>query len=444
MCFIALSLGVLCYKLYYYESQLSAALIVIALISAVLEIFLYRIIAWWIYVGIAKCYKAYKLGKRREEFERAQRKIVDISQNPEKYKELFKKYPRDFITADVRYKKPPETLNFDDIFYTADPETGEVRQRGPYDPATDLDREAAERRGLNRSGDEMGYAQFPNFNADLPQFNESDIDSMAELREFNRLLIDKMYTAYNEDADALLKQGNIKDIGTKGELLNKLEEGREKELMQARKNYKVAADVFGIIEESDEEEKQTLLMKDKKTKDIGSTLPDTYYRDIAQVKAKRELIKKAKKNKLNASADDSAKGQMKYTKKGVYALDQLKPLAKQPVYLQSEKKKPKPKVREIERKQIPIMAASPKALPASNSSEAIDEEHIKFQSAEKSAGTTTERERYRGITSIQEQPHKYSTNAKFNNHDKSPPRNITQDHFKALKSKFRSPDFGKI
>lgn len=128
MCFIALSLGVLCYKLYYYESQLSAALIVIALISAVLEIFLYRIIAWWIYVGIAKCYKAYKLRKRREEFERAQRKIVDISQNPEKYKELFKKYPRDFITADVRYKKPPETLNFDDIFYTADPETGEVRQ----------------------------------------------------------------------------------------------------------------------------------------------------------------------------------------------------------------------------------------------------------------------------------------------------------------------------
>lgn len=47
--FISLSLGVLCYKMYYYTTKLSGALIIVSLLSMILEIFVYRIVAWWVY-----------------------------------------------------------------------------------------------------------------------------------------------------------------------------------------------------------------------------------------------------------------------------------------------------------------------------------------------------------------------------------------------------------
>lgn len=180
---------------------------------------------------------------------------MDISRDPAKFKELFRRYPNSFVTADVAFKPPPQTLNIDDIFCeVVDPETGIVRSRNLFDPLTESDRIAASRRNRNGSAGSMEEAGFPNFNLELPEFMESDVNSMAELNEFNRMLIDKMYAAYNQDADALLKEGDLKNISNKHELLGKLEEEREKEIKQAIKNYNMAADVFGVIEESDGEE----------------------------------------------------------------------------------------------------------------------------------------------------------------------------------------------
>lgn len=372
--------------------------------------------------------------RRREEYERRKKMIVDISRDPKKFKELFRKYPNSFVTADVPYKeppKPPQVINMDDMFCEiVDPETGIVRSRNPFDPINDLDRMAASQRDRNGSAGSMEEAKFPRFNNELPDFNifESEIDSMAELNEFNRMLIDKMYAAYKDDADALLKEGNIKDIGTKQDLLNKLEEDREKELKLAMKNYNMAAEVFGVVEESDEDEKAENAKMLKKKNGDKNKLPDSYYRDIAKIKEKRELAKKNKnKKRLNSSADDSYKDQ-NYKFKGVYALDQTIPLVKQEKLMKHENPIPKPEVVKLDRHQIFI---DPVVLPKDgDSSEAIDEDHVKFQSAQKSLGTETEIERLKGITSLQEQPTKFSKYQNKNQNQEA--RNIKESNFKVL------------
>lgn len=373
--------------------------------------------------------------RRREELERRKKLLVDISRDPKRFKELFKKYPNSFVTADVEYKDPPvppQIINMDEMFCeVVDPETGIIRNRNPFDPISDLDRMAASNRDRNGSAGSMEEARFPRFNNEVPDFNifESEVDSMAELNEFNRMLIDKMYAAYKDDADALLREGNLKNIGTKQDLLNKLEEDREKELKLAMKNYNMAADVFGVVEESDEDEKaeEAKMLKNKNSN--RNKLPDTYYRDIAKIKEKRDLIKKNKgKKRLNSSADDSTKDQH-YKFKGVYALDQTIPLVMQEKLMKVENPIPKPEVVKIDRHQIFI---DPVVLPKDeDSSEAIDEDHVKFQSAQKSLGTETEIERLKGIASFQEQPTKFSQYP--NQNQNHPARNIKESNFKVLK-----------
>ena len=68
--------------------------------------------------------------RRREELERRKKLLVDISRDPKRFKELFKKYPNSFVTADVEYKDPPvppQIINMDEMFCeVVDPETGIV------------------------------------------------------------------------------------------------------------------------------------------------------------------------------------------------------------------------------------------------------------------------------------------------------------------------------
>ena len=383
--------------------------------------------------------------------------IVDISQDPAKFKELFKKYPRNFVTADVLYKPPPPVLNINELF--SNQGEGDLEgHKDPFDPTNPHDKRLANLRIDNKSDNDMENEDHPQFNSELPIFNESDKSSIAELRNFNKMLIDKMYTAYNEDADELLRRGNLRSITKKGEGLNLLEREREEELERARKNYNIAADVFGITEESDEEdgpEKRKLL---KKKKVIRSQLPSTYYRDIAMIKAKRDLIKKNKKkqnrevkSEKGISLSHLGKHNFfiyieKYKKNGVYALNQLKPLAKQEIYKQDEvKPKPKAQTREIPRTQMAVLHESPAIIKSQNpSTEPIDEEQIKFQSAEKSFGITARNKMYLGLTSIQEQPNNFALNKrKISEEIKNSPRNITKHHFDALKGNFQNKINGK-
>ena len=74
-------------------------------------------------------------------------------------------------------------------------------------------------------------------------------------------------------------------------------------MKQARNNYNIAADVFGIAEESDEEDHPERRSLIKKKNVHRSCLPASYYRDIAQIKEKRDLIKKNKKKNRNAKSD---------------------------------------------------------------------------------------------------------------------------------------------
>jgi rhodanese-related sulfurtransferase len=161
--------------------------------------------------------------------------LVDISRHPEKYKELFKKYPQNYITTSVlkRYKDkridPNDILidGIDDEDYNEGIIPGNEYQI--YDPRNALERAVAEKRNSEHSIDSMGDVPYPQFNLELPQINiESELDSMAELGEYNKLLVDKMYTAYNEKADDLIESGNIKEIGKKDGLLKFMEDNREK------------------------------------------------------------------------------------------------------------------------------------------------------------------------------------------------------------------------
>lgn len=125
----------------------------------------------------------------------------------------------------------------------------------------------------------------------------------------------------------------------------------------------------------------------------------------------------------------------------MYALDQTKPLQKQELEMKSEILPPKPESRKIDRKQISIAPAVFERNISDDSSEPIDELPVKFQSAQKSLGTDTENECLRGITSIQEQPHKYSLRPGKAKAEEN--RNIQELHYNALRGKFNTKEFGK-
>lgn len=355
----------------------------------------------------------------------------------------------DYVTADVGYKKPPEVLNIDDIYLDeVDSETGERRFRSPFDPLFDDERELADRRRLNRSDGDMENPDFPEFNMNLPRFNDRDLGMMSELKILNRALIDKIYAAYHEDADELLKQGDLNAISTKDNLLNKMEFSRQQKLNDAKNKYNVLADVFGVIEESDEEDKDDQLIRGirgRKGQNGVSGVHQTYYRDIAKVKERRDLINMKKKRPKSTSLQNKTTKSERFYHKGVYALNQLNPLKKQEIYReeQDELKKKKPKSRHIDRSQIPIEPTidekSLKITP-SKSSDAIEEEHVKFQSAEKSLGTSTKVELFKGITSIQEQPNKFANSYVKKEHP--PQREITKQAIELIKNDFKNKDFG--
>jgi hypothetical protein len=381
--------------------------------------------------------------------ERNRVKIVNISNDPRKYRELFKKYPLSYVTADVEYKKPPEVLNIDDIYLDEiDSATGERRLMNPFDPLFDDERELANKRRLNRSDGDMENPDFPEFNMNLPRFNEKDPGIMSELKSLNRALIDKMYAAYHEDADELLRQGDLKSIGTKDNLLNKIEVSRQQQLIDAKNKYSILADVFGVIEESDEEDREDQIRKrknDRKGQNGNSGVHQTYYRDIAKVKERRELIMAKRKRPKSTSLDNKTTKSERFYHKGVYALNQLSPLKKQDIYKeeQNELKKKKPKSRHIDRSQIPVdplVQENSLKISPSKSSEVIEEEHVKFQSAEKSLGTSTKVELFKGITSLQEQPNKF---ANFDKKKENPPqREIKKQTIELIKNEFKNNDFG--
>jgi len=396
--------------------------------------------------------------KKKAVWEKRLKKVFDISNDPKKYKELFKKYPGNFITADKAFENPFVKHNSDSL-YEIDSVTGERRLKGQFDPINDDDRKATMHR--NQSGSDMENISFPEFNTNLPQFNEDDAGAMAELKNMNKMLMSKMYEAYNEDADQLLKQGSLGNIGSNS-LLGSLEQNRHAEMQEARNNYKIMSEMFGVTEESDEEDKKdtrNLLKKRKKVKPWEAKLPDTYYRDIAQIKIQRNHIKNNKKNKsknkkTNSSVDLDAGTTQNFKGKGIYALDQLNPLKLQDIYKQEQDeiakkiKKKKPKSRQISRHQINIIPGELTVKKEDDeSSEPIDQDHIQFQDAEKSIGISTQHEFYKGITSLQEQPNKFAHPKERKLLQKAnypDDRNLNKMHFDVLKSHFNKDEFSSF
>lgn len=427
--FMALGVGVLCYKMYYNVTQLSGALIIIAFISMLLELFIYRPIAWCIYLPIYKHYNKKRLLRQLELYMMRKLLLQAISRNPGEFKDWFKAYQQDYLYSVCEGKERNELLGTQNLFLEDDPEFIIAQKRTIFDPLTDLDKELATKRAINRSDEDMEDGQFPEFNSEVPIFSENDKHARAEMTKFNKMLKDIMKTAYNDHLDNMIKRRNTDDF-----------EGQEAH----GEAQHIPLDVFDIIEEQTEEEKQPP-KKNKKKLNASSGLPASYYRDIAMIMAKRDLIKKNKKKRLNSSVDVQSQNDSKYKKKGIYALDQLNPLKKQDIYIQEERKvhKPKPQTREIPRAQILVFAESPKIEIDGLSSEPVDAEHIKFQSAEKSAGTSTKLDQRYKLASFQEQPNRFANSKKRRNEiEKSPLRKITVDHFSAAKNKLSKREFG--
>ena len=86
---------------------------------------------------------------------------------------------------------------------------------------------------------------------------------------------------------------------------------------------------------------------------------------------------------------------------------------------------------------------SPIKMTDNPSTEPVDEEYVKFQSAEKSAGTTTNRNLQFGLNNIQEQPHRFAKNRNTSPKEENKERNITKEHFETLKDKYHNQVEGK-
>lgn len=125
--------------------------------------------------------------------------MTDISKNPQQFKELFKRYPKTFITADANYDDMgsefgANTVNLDDIrLNDFEYEVGAIPSgSSDYDelfgPRNEQDRLAAMFRGRNGSQTDLDDQRFPQFNYDLPN-TVADSQTMSELERLNKLLI---------------------------------------------------------------------------------------------------------------------------------------------------------------------------------------------------------------------------------------------------------------
>lgn len=96
--FITLFMGMLSYSLFHYDDYLSRALLVSFLFAIFIELLIIRNMA---IIIIAILTKIWDLCTRKKG-EAYKEGFVDVSKGTESYKKLFKKYPRWFVTADVR------------------------------------------------------------------------------------------------------------------------------------------------------------------------------------------------------------------------------------------------------------------------------------------------------------------------------------------------------
>lgn len=413
------SMAILTSKLFFWRSALSESLLIIAFISSILEMFVFRVIAWWIYIWVRKqiykCLIRHRL-KRKSDFKNHY--MVDISKHPEQFKRLFEKYPKTFITADINqlFSNPYgdiNSLNVGDIYLDGLDSEGNERL---FAPQNEEDRLFALNRNRKGSMSLMENMPFPQFNYNLPD-SQNDLESMAELERLNKVLIDKMYSAYNQKADSILKQGSLQNVTDRNSrALTKLEKDREEELEKAKLNYNIAMDMFGIKPDEEEEKRKReleLKRRNKKTRLSGPS--PTYYRDIQKVKDKRDL---AAIRKLDLS-------DMKVKKKRSIVRRSTK---------MSESNNESPK-----RKPIPVFAGKPEDLEFNEkvtSSDHVEDDQVVFQSPQHSAIGSKRSPKNERVTSFQEQPHKYSVPQ---NEFEDSQRKITKDHFDALKDQFYRP-----
>ena len=339
--------------------------------------------------------------------------MVNMSKHPNNFKKLFEKYPMTHITADVDSKRPysdQRSVRAGEIFLDGLDEIASSQEEKVFGPRNEEDRLAALARDRKGSISMLDNNPFPRFNYDLPG-ELSDHENMEELERLNKLLVDKMYTAYNKDADIMIEDGALSDLARKDNgKLKRLEKNRQKNLKKAKRNYNIAFEVFGEKEDSDDENSK--LMESKRNR---NNLPDTYYRDMAIIKAKRE--KSSKKTKRTVK--------------------------KKPVKKKSDKV-----VDTLQRRPIPVFAGKPEDLERNytsevlDSSDAVEDDQVVFQSAQESEFFAKRNNLLDGVTSIQEQPHKFSM-PKEDQKDEGT-RHITKDHFDALKDQFYMPGIGNI
>ena len=105
------SMSVLTYNLFVWESKLANALIIMAIIACILEILIFRVIAWWIYVSVRKCIEKWRRRQQLKKRKLLTKQIMGyLTKRKNEFKELFKRYPKTFITSDVNYEDMrPET-----------------------------------------------------------------------------------------------------------------------------------------------------------------------------------------------------------------------------------------------------------------------------------------------------------------------------------------------
>ena len=205
---LAFFTAVSCFVAYTAEAVVAAAIFYIWLLAMALELLVTRNL---VCLGIA----VYKHCRRRAKEE----ELVNLSKNPRFYQELFKKYPRSFITKDVRpVEQDVEIARLEgDVHYGGEGfEVGEFSEhysgefddpiagrRGRFEVINEIniydcrDREDRE----SRFGD-LEDLEPPCFNRDLPgiDFAQEGIpmagafsfadETINELGEYNMLLVD--------------------------------------------------------------------------------------------------------------------------------------------------------------------------------------------------------------------------------------------------------------
>ena len=142
----------------------------------------------------------------------------------------------------------------------------------------------------------------PCFNRDLPgidfspengvpgigQFSIAD-ETLNELGEYNMLLVDQMYNAYNEKADALVEKFNT---GEGSANLRELEHEREHKLKVAQEEVKAAGHLYSVEQHEEEEVEDTVpIRRPKGPKEGMAPLPPARGAPKASQKRAEERLK---------------------------------------------------------------------------------------------------------------------------------------------------------